>query len=209
MLSLGNYAALEGKTYCKPHFKQLFLSSGNYNEGFGQKKLTHQWEEKRTGGFDENEADGGETAEDEQEQPQATQPVVAQPVVAQPVVARPVVAQPVVAQPVVTQRPPEPVKPIKTQEKEHKTVVSLPREEEPVPARRTGSVKNMASALGEKEKEKEKERGTAPAPREPVKRALSQSDQRQTSARRSLFLVALLVLLAVIAWYFLLPQLFS
>ena len=33
--------------YCKPHFKQLFKSKGNYNEGFGQKKLTHLWEEKK------------------------------------------------------------------------------------------------------------------------------------------------------------------
>jgi len=33
MLKLGNYAALEGKFYCKPHFKQLFALKGNYNEG--------------------------------------------------------------------------------------------------------------------------------------------------------------------------------
>jgi uncharacterized CHY-type Zn-finger protein len=32
-LSLGNYAALEGALYCKPHFKQLFKLKGNYSEG--------------------------------------------------------------------------------------------------------------------------------------------------------------------------------
>jgi len=34
-LKVGNFAALQGKFYCKPHFKQLFLSKGNYDEGFG------------------------------------------------------------------------------------------------------------------------------------------------------------------------------
>ncbi|NWH71643.1 XIRP2 protein, partial [Piaya cayana] len=37
-LSLGNYASLHGKIYCKPHFKQLFKSKGNYDEGFGHKQ---------------------------------------------------------------------------------------------------------------------------------------------------------------------------
>jgi len=46
-LKLGTYAALQGKTYCKPHFKQLFALKGNYNEGFGEKKLTHLWKEKQ------------------------------------------------------------------------------------------------------------------------------------------------------------------
>eukprot|EP01102_Stenamoeba_stenopodia_P018569 TRINITY_DN682_c0_g1_i3.p1 TRINITY_DN682_c0_g1~~TRINITY_DN682_c0_g1_i3.p1 ORF type:complete len:302 (+),score=93.04 TRINITY_DN682_c0_g1_i3:55-960(+) len=45
LLKLGNYASLTGKYYCKPHFKQLFALKGNYNEGFGAKKLTHQWAE--------------------------------------------------------------------------------------------------------------------------------------------------------------------
>ena len=31
-LSLGTYAALQGKFYCKPHFKQLFKLKGNYDE---------------------------------------------------------------------------------------------------------------------------------------------------------------------------------
>jgi len=33
-LKLGNYAALGGKFYCKPHFKQLFALKGNYHAGF-------------------------------------------------------------------------------------------------------------------------------------------------------------------------------
>jgi len=43
VLKLGNYAGLDGKFYCKPHFKQLFKTKGNYNEGFGKEKLTTQW----------------------------------------------------------------------------------------------------------------------------------------------------------------------
>jgi hypothetical protein len=34
---------MEGKTYCKPHFKQLFKSKGNYDEGFGKEKATAKW----------------------------------------------------------------------------------------------------------------------------------------------------------------------
>ncbi|KAH9247690.1 hypothetical protein BASA81_014727 [Batrachochytrium salamandrivorans] len=34
VLSLGNYAALNGVFYCKPHFKQLFALKGNYSDGF-------------------------------------------------------------------------------------------------------------------------------------------------------------------------------
>ncbi|TPX36331.1 hypothetical protein SmJEL517_g01530 [Synchytrium microbalum] len=34
VLSLGNYAALNGVFYCKPHFKQLFAMKGNYTDGF-------------------------------------------------------------------------------------------------------------------------------------------------------------------------------
>ena len=35
VLKLGSYAGLEGKYYCKPHFKQLFQLKGNYAGGFG------------------------------------------------------------------------------------------------------------------------------------------------------------------------------
>uniref|UniRef100_A0A8C9CCD9 Xin actin binding repeat containing 2 n=1 Tax=Phocoena sinus TaxID=42100 RepID=A0A8C9CCD9_PHOSS len=42
-LSLGNYASLHGQIYCKPHFKQLFKSKGNYDEGFGRKQHKDRW----------------------------------------------------------------------------------------------------------------------------------------------------------------------
>ena len=45
-LGLGNYAALSGKYYCKPHFKQLFALKGNYSEGFGEEKPTAKWQPK-------------------------------------------------------------------------------------------------------------------------------------------------------------------
>lgn len=45
-LRLGNYASLHGQIYCKPHFKQLFKSKGNYYEGFGQKQHKEQWNSK-------------------------------------------------------------------------------------------------------------------------------------------------------------------
>jgi hypothetical protein len=34
ILTLGKFAAINGKFYCKPHFKQLFALKGNYTEGF-------------------------------------------------------------------------------------------------------------------------------------------------------------------------------
>ncbi|NXT03397.1 XIRP2 protein, partial [Jacana jacana] len=45
-LSLGNYASLHGKIYCKPHLKQLFKSKGNYDEGFGHKQHKELWNSK-------------------------------------------------------------------------------------------------------------------------------------------------------------------
>ncbi|MDP2437074.1 MAG: hypothetical protein Q8P67_15105 [archaeon] len=54
-LKLGNYASLEGSLYCKPHFKQLFATKGNYDEGFGVKKLTQRWAEQKS-------SSGGSTA---------------------------------------------------------------------------------------------------------------------------------------------------
>ncbi|XP_039611028.1 xin actin-binding repeat-containing protein 2 [Polypterus senegalus] len=45
-LSLGNYASLHGQMYCKPHFKQLFKSKGNYDEGFGHKPYKDTWSHK-------------------------------------------------------------------------------------------------------------------------------------------------------------------
>jgi len=42
-LKLGTYAALDGKYYCKPHFKQLFAVKGNYNDGFGTTPHKLKW----------------------------------------------------------------------------------------------------------------------------------------------------------------------
>eukprot|EP01117_Protostelium_nocturnum_P019597 TRINITY_DN8539_c0_g1_i4.p1 TRINITY_DN8539_c0_g1~~TRINITY_DN8539_c0_g1_i4.p1 ORF type:complete len:613 (-),score=298.29 TRINITY_DN8539_c0_g1_i4:108-1946(-) len=44
VLSLGNYSGLNGQYYCKPHFKQLFKTKGNYDEGFGGEKHSAKWE---------------------------------------------------------------------------------------------------------------------------------------------------------------------
>eukprot|EP00041_Stephanoeca_diplocostata_P038417 m.1514987 g.1514987 ORF g.1514987 m.1514987 type:complete len:938 (-) comp25215_c0_seq18:3333-6146(-) len=43
MLSLGNYAALDGKLYCKPCFKKLFKLKGNYSQGFGKEQHKMKW----------------------------------------------------------------------------------------------------------------------------------------------------------------------
>jgi len=55
-LKLGNYASMGGVFYCKPHFKQLFASKGNYSEGFGQLKPQHAFNAKK-------EADGENAAQ--------------------------------------------------------------------------------------------------------------------------------------------------
>lgn len=46
LVRLGNYAALQGQFYCKPHFKQLFKKKGNYDEGFGRQQHKKNWEAK-------------------------------------------------------------------------------------------------------------------------------------------------------------------
>jgi len=48
-LRLGSYAALSGKFYCKPHFKQLFQLKGNYSGGFGEDKPTAKWDAQLSG----------------------------------------------------------------------------------------------------------------------------------------------------------------
>jgi len=47
VLKLGNYASMGGELYCKPHFKQLFKSKGNYSEGFGKLKPQQEYELKK------------------------------------------------------------------------------------------------------------------------------------------------------------------
>ena len=44
--SLGTYASLHGRIYCKPHFNQLFKSKGNYDEGFGHRPHKDLWASK-------------------------------------------------------------------------------------------------------------------------------------------------------------------
>ncbi len=44
--STGTYAALQGKIYCKVHFKQLFKMKGNYDEGFGREQHKTKWAKK-------------------------------------------------------------------------------------------------------------------------------------------------------------------
>ena len=34
------------QVYCKPHFKQLFKSKGNYSEGFGEEQHKMKWVNK-------------------------------------------------------------------------------------------------------------------------------------------------------------------
>lgn len=45
-VGLGNYAALQGDIYCKPHLKQLFKLKGNYDEGFGREQRKTDWLKK-------------------------------------------------------------------------------------------------------------------------------------------------------------------
>lgn len=49
LCSTGTYAALQGKIYCKVHFKQLFKIKGNYDEGFGREQHKAKWVKKEDG----------------------------------------------------------------------------------------------------------------------------------------------------------------
>ncbi|EGC29527.1 hypothetical protein DICPUDRAFT_93132 [Dictyostelium purpureum] len=69
---LGNFASMESKTYCKPCFKKLFFSKGNYSEGFGQLKPQHQHDLKKNGSTNQVEVDTTGAAF----QPQETETIV-------------------------------------------------------------------------------------------------------------------------------------
>ncbi|XP_071044542.1 F-actin-monooxygenase MICAL3 isoform X8 [Parasteatoda tepidariorum] len=43
MLRLENYTKSGRNLYCTPHFKQLFISRGNYDEGFGREQHKEKW----------------------------------------------------------------------------------------------------------------------------------------------------------------------
>ncbi|KAI8495725.1 LIM domain and actin-binding protein 1 [Branchiostoma belcheri] len=49
VLSLGTFAGIHDKLYCKPHFKQLFQAKGNYDEGFGHLQRKSKWAPKSDG----------------------------------------------------------------------------------------------------------------------------------------------------------------
>jgi len=38
VLEVGQIASMDGKIWCKPHFKQLFATKGNFDEAFGKEK---------------------------------------------------------------------------------------------------------------------------------------------------------------------------
>jgi len=52
VLTLGNYASLSGKMYCKPHFKQLFATKGNYADAFGVADPKKSWRADADGSSD-------------------------------------------------------------------------------------------------------------------------------------------------------------
>ncbi|GAB6028901.1 LIM domain and actin-binding protein 1 [Chamberlinius hualienensis] len=43
ILRMDNYTTSEGVLYCTPHFKQLFIAKGNYDEGFGREQHKDRW----------------------------------------------------------------------------------------------------------------------------------------------------------------------
>lgn len=42
-IRLENYTKSGRSLYCTPHFKQLFISRGNYDEGFGREQHKEKW----------------------------------------------------------------------------------------------------------------------------------------------------------------------
>ena len=70
-VGLGTYASLEGKIYCKPHFKQLFKLKGNYNEGFGTPQHKHLWTSTPAKPLPSGHAMSGSTVSSRLQTPQA------------------------------------------------------------------------------------------------------------------------------------------
>jgi len=73
-LKLGNYAGLNQKYYCKPHFKQLFKLKGNYDEGFGDKQHKEKWNPKDTPTQDDENEEGDKENEEPKTEQVAAQP---------------------------------------------------------------------------------------------------------------------------------------
>eukprot|EP00040_Diaphanoeca_grandis_P014540 m.73840 g.73840 ORF g.73840 m.73840 type:complete len:987 (+) comp24598_c0_seq2:43-3003(+) len=55
-LSLGNYAAMGGKIYCRPCFMRMFKEKGNYDEGFGTEQHKMKWLKGDSNGPEEADA---------------------------------------------------------------------------------------------------------------------------------------------------------
>jgi hypothetical protein len=48
VLSLGNFAGIDGQLYCKPHFIAMFKTKGNYDEGFGRERHSRNWQNRES-----------------------------------------------------------------------------------------------------------------------------------------------------------------
>ncbi|KAF6197500.1 hypothetical protein GE061_020138 [Apolygus lucorum] len=44
ILRMESYTLNNGQLYCLTHFKQLFITKGNYDEGFGSNQHKRKWE---------------------------------------------------------------------------------------------------------------------------------------------------------------------
>merc|ERR1712000_441515 len=108
-LGLGNFAALNGKYYCKPHFKQLFQSKGNYSDGFGEEAPTAKWDSKAvayasgTPGADFTKPASKQSpkpAAEKKPTPTVTEPVVEEPAAEEPAAEEPAAEEPVAEEPV-------------------------------------------------------------------------------------------------------------
>merc|ERR1712188_359815 len=89
-LGLGNFAALNGKYYCKPHFKQLFQSKGNYSDGFGEEAPTAKWDSKAVAYASGTPgADFTKPASKQSPKPAAENPVAEEPVAEEPAAEEP------------------------------------------------------------------------------------------------------------------------
>ena len=64
---LENYTRSAGKLYCIPHFKQLFMAKGNYDEGFGLEQHKDKWMNKLNGKTNNKINYNSNTSEDDDE----------------------------------------------------------------------------------------------------------------------------------------------
>ena len=115
VLGIGNFAALNGKYYCKPHFQQLFKSKGNYDEGFGTEQHKKKWAPQVFG----VQKDFTGAHREEQKSEIKTEPKPAEPTPVEQVPAEPVPREPVPTEPVpIEQAPAEqiPTEPVPTEQ---------------------------------------------------------------------------------------------